>query len=96
MSQHRGRGRPPGAPRRPLTEAEFAQRRAAAAGRVNIQGRPRTVDAAWDKAVAWSAGKIRELAALWRRGERDVKPDDLFDLADEVNRQPAPPPEKKT
>lgn len=92
----RGRGRPPGQPQRPLTEAELAQRRAAAAGRVNVKGRARTVDAAWDKAVAWAAGKLRDLAARWRRGEVTPGPGDLFDLADEINRQPSAPPEKKT
>lgn len=45
-----------------LSEAQLAQRRAAAAARTNLGGRPRTVDSAWRNAMRRAAQLVREAA----------------------------------
>lgn len=87
------RGRPPGPVLRPLTEAELARNKAAGAAAApklrRPSTRPRTVDAAWGKAMSRAAQMVRTYAAA-RDGEGD-----LDDLAEMIEAEPAPPSETR-
>src|SRR5262245_48535763 len=79
----------------PLSEAQLAQRRAAAAARGNVGAKPRTTEVAWRNALMAAAGLVRKMALAGLHG---LHPAEVIVLMESTAREieALPYPQKKS